>query len=1081
MPATLPQRLKAIRLDQRLVSRNVLAFFMIVVAAFGAAAAYWIAHDEQSAASVQRQLTRGRMVEIVLRQAIVGDWSVRASLEERQKSHRSRAEDLEDNADRVRATDPQQAGQLDMLAQQEQMLANLTGTLLVPFRAWGSGDTAEQQVDERVSSELAVLGFSAPPDLKVESAPASPESNAKRPALTHEAAVHSRLLQVWRPLAERIHAFEGGGPTMAFTVVLFVAALALLTVADLTQRWVRVSNAAILAGAASALGAVSFALWFDWSSWHAFAVAAGLSLVLGGAFRALGMFEASSAGETPHTPELEPRQYSGAHLFLRHVHNQREAIVIMLIAATVLLSSVVGLWYTVANTEVSKASQYAFDSEAALTNMDGERWLLGSAGAITPTLEFFGVRVRCAFASQAAVLPPADASPTMIAMLQRDRERNCGALDSDRNKRSADWVDNAADFDSGQTPGVKVFAEIRNRGWVNPYHLYALADGYVSLAERWETKSTLYILDLMLFAIALYLFGHSLGMGEGAPANALAMFGGLVMVVTFGAAVSVHRNPVMPAPTLPATCPAPADGSANATPIERAAEFYGDARALLDVATTPADYQKAADLFGCALTLRPDFGRAQYDRSRADSLISQDDIDSRYWNFPTKSRMAEIAASDARTREAIENAGWTPTPRFLNSQGFNTELAGIASGKLETIKDGLKILEQAIAAGGLTASDGRTLDAVKLAKASASDLSVYRMLFTNLGLGQLAFDERVEAAKSYQAAVDGLRLAEDRELVASSLSDLNTLEAHCADLHGASASATCADIDAGIADARRMLLLGKSAAQPGSGYARIGNISTWVRPSRVGWSADVSGFDADRDLLSVVWSSYSTDWKVWRVVQPLFKTVDMKSLVGTGRVQRVTVYDNSPSYCLPPGTYRAEFFLNGVRVPRGDDKGVAVSGYDTYRSRELDVAFCGPADWKLSSFRENREGRHLVRAFTTSTNKSALYLFTFFSPKNPADAETRSPVARAWNLLKRLTTAPPSDDVFYRAASKFTGCQNPIEPGTVLWRYWADGNGLVHIALVMGDAAPNGQACQVLESVGDYYDRTDAQLLGRAP
>ena len=89
-----------------------------------------------------------------------------------------------------------------------------------------------------------------------------------------------------------------------------------------------------------------------------------------------------------------------------------------------------------------------------------------------------------------------------------------------------------------------------------------------------------------------------------------------------------------------------------------------------------------------------------------------------------------------------------------------------------------------------------------------------------------------------------------------------------------------------------------------------------MRASRVGWSADLSNFDASRDSLSVVWSAYSSDWKVWRVVQPLFKTVDPKSLPSSGGIQRVTVYDNSPSYCLPAGTYRAEFFVNGARVPR---------------------------------------------------------------------------------------------------------------------------------------------------------------------
>ena len=683
------QRLGSLRLDQPMVSRTVLAFLMIVVAALGAGVAYWIAHDEQGSARLHRQLTRGQMVEISLRQAIVGDWGVRASLEERQQSHRSRADDLEDTADRVRQADPQQAGQLEMLAQQEQMLANLTGTLLVPFRGWRAGEGVEATVGGQASDELAVLGFASPATRTADtSTPTGPPAGAvARPALTYESAVHARLLSVWRPLAESIHAFERRVPLMALGVVLFVTALALLTIADLTQSSVRTSNIAIGVGVLAAAGGVLTVLFWDPAVWRPLVVVVLLSLVLGAGLRVLGVFRQHASGETPHAPDpepasretphppdLEPRQFLGAHLFLRHAHNVREQVVILMIATAVLLSSIVGFWYTEADTGANEATHQAFGSEAAITNMDGERWLLASAGAITPTLQLFSARMRCAYASQASVLPPADATPTMMAMLARDRERDCGALDNDKNKGSAKFVDDR-DFDSGERPASTIFAEIRNRPPFNPSHLYALADGYVSLAERWETKSAWYILHLTLFAIALYLLGQSLGMGEGGASIALAVAGLLVTFGTFAAAVTVHRDPVMRIPVLPASC------KAAGTPVEMSASFYGDARALLDVATTTEDYQKAADLFGCALAARPDFGRAQYDRSRADSLISQGDIDSRYSNFPTKARMAEIADSDARTNRAIQDAGWTPTPRFLNSQGFNTLLAGIAASK----------------------------------------------------------------------------------------------------------------------------------------------------------------------------------------------------------------------------------------------------------------------------------------------------------------------------------------------------------------------------------------------------------------
>ena len=1082
--SSLRARLAALRFDKRFVSRTVLAYLMIVIAALGAGVALWIAIDEQHSARLERQLTRGQMVELYLRQSIVGDWGVRSSLEERQRSHTSRAKDLEDTADRVRATDPQQAGQLDMLAEQEAMLANLTQTLLVPFRSWRAGDHVADEVGGQASDELARLGFAIPiePVAPIPAAPAKPEDVP----FSYESAVHARLLSVWRPLAETIDGFEGRVPALAFGVVLFVAALACLTIADLTERQARASNIALMVGLIAALGAVLAALTSDVAVWRPLLVVFAISLVLGAGFRALGIFREEPSGETaqpherellvkesretPHTPELELKQYGGAHLFMRHAGNLRERVVIGFIALTVFVSSVVGYWYTQAESAATEATHHAFGSEAAITTLDGERWLLASAGAITPTLELFDARMRCAYATQASVLPPADASPTMLAMLARDRERDCGALD--KMSETGGWVDSRG-FDTGDRPAPAIFNEIHDRGPVNSSHLYALADGYVSQAQRLEDKSTWYILHLTLFAIALYLLGQSLGMGPGHASIALAIAGTIVTFVTFVGAVVVHRTPAMPTPTLSASC-GPHDP--KATPVELAAKFYGDGLAVYDAATTAEQYQKASDLFGCAVEARKDFGAAQYERSLADSAISQGDIDSEYWNFPTRSRMAEIANSYTLTNKAIEDDGWTPTPRRLNSEGFNRLLAGIAANDLTAIDEGIGILQRAIASGGLTADDGRTLDAVKVSH--APDPAAYQMLFTNLGLGQLARGNRADAERSYQAAVDGLNVAKDQNLVASSLSDLNTLEAHCAELYGSAAQTKCPDIYGGIADARRMLLLGKSSAPPSS-YAKISHITTWVRASRVAWSADVAGFDPSRDRLSVVWSTYSNDWKVWRVVQPLFQAIDPASLPATGQASHVTVYSNSPSYCLPAGTYRAEFFLNGVRVPDVEDKGTALSGYQNFRSRELDAAFCGPADWQPLPLPAPHDSRQLLRLYKNADGKGVVYLFTFFSPKNPMDTETRYPVMRAMNLLRRLGTQLPSDEELSRMISQFTGCQNPIAPGTILPRVWVSADGLVHVALVVGDRAPNGQACQVFESIGEYYGRTDDQLLGR--
>lgn len=161
----------------------------------------------------------------------------------------------------------------------------------------------------------------------------------------------------------------------------------------------------------------------------------------------------------------------------------------------------------------------------------------------------------------------------------------------------------------------------------------------------------------------------------------------------------------------------------------------------------------------------------------------------------------------------------------------------------------------------------------------------------------------------------------------------------------------------------------------------ITNVNAWVRPSSVGWSASLENFDSQKDELSVVWSAWVPEWKVWRVVQPLFEpTVGKDKLKSGGRVQITQPYDNAPSFCLPPGRYRVEFYLNGELVPK-ETKEMEAPAFSDYRSRELNIAVCRPNNWKLSDFRENEEGRHLVRAFVTPEDKGIAYLFTFFAPK----------------------------------------------------------------------------------------------------
>jgi hypothetical protein len=179
-------------------------------------------------------------------------------------------------------------------------------------------------------------------------------------------------------------------------------------------------------------------------------------------------------------------------------------------------------------------------------------------------------------------------------------------------------------------------------------------------------------------------------------------------------------------------------------------------------------------------------------------------------------------------------------------------------------------------------------------------------------------------------------------------------------------------------------------------------------------SANLENFDPRKDILSVAWSAWVPKWKVWRVVQPLFEpTIDKDKLKSGGPVTQL--YDNSPSFCLPPGQYRVEFYLNGKLVETEEKEAPAFSDS---RSRELNIAMCQPNNWKLSDFRGNEEGRHLVRTFVTPERKGVAYLFTFIAPKGARQDDVKTwALKQAWTRHDRQTSIlidQPSDDIDHR-------------------------------------------------------------------
>ncbi len=1078
------------RLSRPLLTRSGLVFLMIVIASFGAAVAYWMARTEQHTARLHRQLTLGQMVELSLRQAIVSDLGFRAMLEDRQRAYLRLASSLQGTAERIRQHDATQAGQLDVQAQQENALARIAGAGLSAVRDWHDGGSTEERLANAVTSELATLGY-----MKTGGAKAAEDGHggSSKAPLSYDVTVAQQQLSLWQRLTADIARLHHSVPPLAFGVFLFIVALVMLTLADLVEEKPFRVNVCVATGLASFLLAAVYAWIRDHSVITPMGFVAGVYLIPGLMFWRLGWLTVPAHGEAAHPPELEIRRFLGAHLVLRHVHVRREKLLVAIIAFTVLMSSFVGFWYAGATTHANAAAHRAFATEVVLNSANGERWLEARAKGITGAFDLISARVRCALASQRAFFMTDDAGLAAIRSADRDRERDCKVLENEELRTQAKTLEQFQ-FDSAQDPVPKLMADLYYKGNTNPAQLYALADGYIGLAEKWEVKSTTYILALTLFAIALYLLGQSLGMdvrvdkgrdhvklkGEGVPATVLAFAGTALAVGTFIHAFVVYLRPAQPSSTLSERCESDRERFAGERDraehtIQLAASFYGSGKALIDRAETGDEYKLAAKELDCAVEARPDFARAQYERSTAYSAIKRADREGSYTSFPTKDLLPDIARSLEKTAAALSMAGWSPTPRMLNRQGFNATLLALTNGDLSRLDTAIAVLQRGVDATAIEKGDKLDLDVVQ--KLRPADLNIASLLYTNLALARLAKGDRLRAEAMYGAAIEHLRLTADQQLVGSMMTDLNILETYCPKVH--SAGAVCGDTKAATTRIKRLLLMG-GAATPSPGRVRVSDPEFSVRASRVSWKAKFENFNQGTDRFSVVWLTLVPEWNVWRVVLPLFGPTNQKLLPSTGLGDLMRNYHDGASHCLPPGQYRAEFYLNGELVEAKTTKPVQAPAFSNYRSREMNMAFCQPEGWTTSGSVQIDEGRYLMREFKTQDAKPVGFLFTFFASKNEPESQARTTYRqRAWTLLKRWTRSTTTDEQFNAALNRFTGCDQPIPASTILHRSWVMPDGMIHIAFVIGDRVPGGDACQVLESIGNFYGRNATQLFAR--
>jgi VIT1/CCC1 family predicted Fe2+/Mn2+ transporter len=1068
------------------IPRAVIAVIMLLIAAFGATTAYWTARTEQSVSQLERRTTLGKMIEVAFMHQGAAEGALNGVFASLREEHVAQAKQYLADA---RAKD---RSDLYVAAQHEGALARIDSTLesMVPTVHTRGGADGEAALESSVREHMVKLGYGlgvlAPAtdasgddseSCSLESVLASLRDALERrgsaaPAVTKATDVPSSA-DIWSASDTRLRTYRSAIPELAIGIVLLVGALLCLTVADVFGARVWLSIALVVASLALTAQATSRVCSCDpgiasriaWTfvGWAALVAAIAVPWLVARALRRKAGLE--SAGEPAHPPEYETTWFPGLALVQRHVHGLQQSGTVILIAVTAVLSALDGYWYTQAKARVDDAAHEAFESELSL----GTRVAKGIAAA-TDDLEdesdLLSTRLACDLLTQVGRLPnPAasDHDETPCVRLMKD----------ERLKAIAAKVD-AGTLDS--PAAVRHFAEAYSEESRNPAEALALALGFTDLAGSWTDKAIYHLLALTLYSLTLYLFGQSLGMGRGPAASVLLIAAlGLGATTTYLATRAHSSAPARPTPATECG-PAKLQSEGSADPdegaVRAAASVYGKGWRALQLASSREDYMKAAGLLRCVTALRPDLSMASDDLAAAYAYASSPDLGNDYMNFPTKETLDAQVEAQVHSFCAMRAAGGMPSPDAINSLGFALLLRGLGKTGLEDVKAARTTFEHG-------------LDLVKRTESGPPQrLGDEIVLRANLAVVKLALREKDDAVATYTALAKTLetpRSPNDRDgrLLASIVTDLDNLSRNCSRLYPSDASA-CAAVASDV-DAMRDKLLQRVAGEPPqNAEAKHLKFQPWATSASRGWRGVLDYASSGRDTVAVVWQRRISEWGVWETLQ---SSTYQQHLPEGAPTDSFDWYRDDDFTCAPEGSYEAALYLNGMRQ---ESVTIDIPASERYGSREMNVMLCGPAGWALETpALKGVDGeRHLVRRLVASDGRTAGFLFTAFtgrdfSKEHAASAADLQKYCRAaWTLAKKdwHFDDPLSDDEACNPSSlaslpdvALSACSHHR-----VWRkQWVTRQGVVHVGFIGADAVPDGQACRVAASIGNFYDRGD--------
>jgi tetratricopeptide (TPR) repeat protein len=1063
--------------------RARVAMLMALIATIGAVTAYRSSQEQLSGTSCERKLAEGEIYELVQRQSYLGRQAEYLRWVRRYNVQVGQGNVLLRRANELRASRAAGLGEpdpdsLDIDAQIEFAVARQVKSVSDFMSPNLKGADLETGLLALAQDDLQQLGF------RNRCAAAEPnvaDNDFLRPLHAEVATIHVRsmndaavvalfvLALVCLTLSEVFRAIRRGLEVAGY-VVFGVAVLVAVVWAD---HWL----APVFVATALAFGVVGVAMWIVIRRLHlgeAEKPVARAETAVSAPEPNSGSSATTSAPthELPELHEFDHEGFLGKQVRFFVVRNAFGATVVLLIATAALLSALSGYGYAVADGHGSAAASEAVSEQLDLLKAS-TRGATKAYLVIDTLMMAHEARLRTAAARDVALQAQlGDLSSPSQAEWGRQHliwERAFesivgGASAADADMRTQLQGESGPYLDPAFPQRLLVASTVER-----PALALALWDARDEVSATWGDKASLYLATLTMFAIALYLFGQSLGMGHTRGAHVLTFFGIALLLsgIGLGAWGTIRSIPdVDAAESIPAACRGAQHEKMTREYI--AAACYARAEVMARLARTAHDWRQVRNAYKEAARLRPGFALAQYLQAHAMTNAATADYESEYISLLPKASLGGIVKEFRDVADTLSRRGLAISASSLSETAWNQYLLALIGNDREKLRDSITMARASV-----------RLDPNSL-------LTIY-----NLALLLLADRRDVEALALYERGFRDKHNKGDVPSETGSISDLEVLRSQCSALHWTDA-AYCGKLDGEIEELESKFV---RAIWPDPKPGRVGiadgsTLAVSLEPDGIGWTAlgpsDVAG--RPRAVAMLV-ERLDPEWHAFYVIPRLSHQLDpseVNPFSARAREFRPTLAAPDFTACVRmEGTYRVDLYSDGRRFSRTIVRPRRTSGaYRGTALRDPGVAMCYPdraRAWKRVSTADGS----LTAAYRDPSGRRGADVLAFFAPRRPAPkdrlAHQQKLIERAVNrVLYSLHRAGVESGMFATSQPKCGGYWDDwtvphvqyVAPTIALFaKAWTTPDGLARVGVAWhvrqpgSDQGEDDESCAILTSM----------------